>query len=178
MNSAETDKEILRIKGHYFEKYGDEIDPWEARFYNETRENNLQVLEQMKIAIEEMHLAGTSIKGQVRNIQFNNWKPAFMYAFGKYFLIGFAVLIPVVYTINFIEKTKNVAAINAFYKENKEAILFKNLITNGEIIEKGEVNYLKLTPLKGHQLTIGEEYIFDEKNNRVLVPLGNKEENP
>ena len=45
----------------------------------------------------------------------------------------------------------------------------------GEVIERDGVNYLVLRPAppKG-DVMIGEDYIYDHKNKRVLVPLGRK----
>lgn len=175
MKSEQIDKEIIRIRGHYFEKYGEEMDPWEARLHHESEEHYLKVENQIKIAIEEIIQARTAIKGQVRNVQFNNWKPAFTYAFGSHFLDGFAVLILVWFPIYFFLKLEKVKAINKFYAQYENTLLYKNLISKGAITKKDKVNYLILTPVKGTELTIGEEYIYDDDNKRVLVPLGKVE---
>jgi hypothetical protein len=169
---TEIDKDLLRIKGHFVEKYGEDMDPWEARFHYEAKENFKLLENQLRVSISEINSARNQIKGQIRSVHFHDWKEAFAYGFSKYLLFGISALILVIFPIYFYQKTKKVQAVNDFYDRFKNTLLYQNLISNGDITPKKGINYLILKPGQGNELTIGEDYIFDNANKRVLVPLG------
>lgn len=117
--NTQTDKELIRIKGHFLEKYGEDIDQWEARMHYEAKENFKLLEYQLKVSNTEINRARNEIKGQIQSVHFNNPKEAFYYGIGKNLWFGLAAIILTIAGIYFFNQYRfrklSKSKINYFY---------------------------------------------------------------
>ncbi len=104
--NTQTDKDLLRIKGHFLEKYGEDIDPWEARMHHEAKENFNSLVTEMENAKYEIQKARMAIKGPNKSIRFNDWKEALAYGLGRGFFAGVTLFFLLFFSLHYIENPK------------------------------------------------------------------------
>lgn len=172
MNSDQIDKDILRLRGHFMDKYGAEIDDWEARMHHEARENFKLLENQLRVSNAEINTARNEIKGQLQSVHFNNNKEAFYYGIGKNLWYGLSALVSTIAGIYFFNQYSKIKEVKNYLESDSNAFKYKNLISNAELLEVENRNYLVLKPSKRDIMIIGKHYQYDRIKNRILVPLG------
>lgn len=173
-NEQITKEELIRLKAKFTQKYGIEMDDWTAAMFNEVDEAKLTIEKFANAAIQEIVAAANTVKGQVKNVYFDNNYQAFWFGFGKLLIPSAVLLIASLlysyYKFSNQEFQEKREFVNAFPKTSD-----LRLFIQGAEIEKidGKLYVpLKIKPTKEGDIMIGQEYLFDEKNKRVLVPLG------
>jgi hypothetical protein len=168
-------EDLIRIQGAYRQKYGISMDDWSASVLYEIRENFGQLDGSVNRSIHHISQAAEAIKGSHKSVHFKSGKQAFVFGLGIFAPLAFALSMTSV--LYFWLKS------NSQDYERKQSIIdtYENvsdyvlLMQNGKIIEKDGANFLVLFPRpKKGDIKIGEEYVYDDANNRVLVPLGRK----
>jgi hypothetical protein len=175
MNSQEIDKELIRIKGHFLEKYGEDIDPWEARMHYEARENFKLLENQLKTSNDEISKARSIINGSIKQVHFRDNKQAFWFGFGKNLLFGLSGIIIIVFSISLIFFNNRYTSRVAFLAKYKNANSFEPILKNGILLNEQGVQYLILKINKSesiHKEDLGKKGWYDKKKLEVKVPLG------
>ncbi len=172
MKSEQIDKDILRLRGHFLNKYGAEIDDWEARMHHEAWENFKLLENQLKVSNAEINRARNEIKGQIQSVHFNTPKEAFYYGIGKNLWYGLAAIILTIAGIYFFNQYSKIKEVQQYLESDTNAFKYKKLISNAELLKVENKNYLILKYAKGEYMTIGKHYQLDRAKNRILVPLG------
>lgn len=81
-NRVETE-ELIRIKGHFMEKYGVSVDKFSSIILQEINEEFGKMNASLQISIVKIDEASLKIKGLVKHISFQNKWAAFWYAIGR-----------------------------------------------------------------------------------------------
>lgn len=169
-------RELLnRLNGKYGQKYGHLIDDWTSMVLEEIHENFAQLTRELRACKDEISAAKEKIKTSQRIVQLGSTRDAFYFGLGVAGPVCIAAIIVgllifwYAYTAEGFEKRKVI--IDTY----ENVIDYALLMQNGRIIEREGAKYLVLRPVpsKG-DIIIGEEYVFDQKNKQVLVPLGRK----
>lgn len=169
-------RELLnRLNGKYGQKYGHLMDDWTSMVLEEIHENFAGLTSEIKSCTQAISQAQKKIKTSQRAVHFGSTREAMFYALGVTAPAAIAATIISIlifwyaYTEERFQKRRSI--IDA-YENVSDYVL---LMQGGQVIERDGVNYLVLRPApsKGNMM-VGEDYIYDHKNKRVLVPLGRK----
>ena len=83
MENRINSKELIRIKGHFQEKYGYEMDTFSSTILSEINQEFEKINTEMKAITLEINEASSKINGSIQHIQFTKSKVAFWYAAGS-----------------------------------------------------------------------------------------------
>jgi hypothetical protein len=93
MENRISSKELIRIKGHFQEKYGYEMDSFSSTILSEINQEFERINTEMKAITLEITEASSKINGSIRHIQFTKSKVAFWYAAGSNMPKSIAIII-------------------------------------------------------------------------------------
>jgi len=168
-------EELNRIRGRYLEKYGKLMDNWSPMLFYEIHENFAQLDTRVKASIEQISKAAEAIKGSHKSVHFKDDRQAVFFGLGIAAPSALAVMLVCILIFWYATSSQD-------YKQKRQLIdAYENvsdyvlLMQHGEIVHKDGVKYLLLRPVpKKGDIFIGKEYIYDQANKRILVPLGRK----
>ncbi len=83
MENRISSNELMRIKGHFQEKYGYEMDTFSSTILSELNQEFEKINSEMKAITLEINEARSKINGSIKHIQFTKSKVAFWYAAGS-----------------------------------------------------------------------------------------------
>ncbi|WP_439559257.1 hypothetical protein [Dyadobacter sp.] len=175
----EVNQEYLnRIKGRYTEKYATVMDDWTAIILHEVneavallrRENSSKLSE----SIQEISAASEKIRGQVHQVRFDNKQQAFFYGLGNHLLYGLTGILGICSIIWIYTTQTDFSEKREFVNQHPAVEKFQSIYLNGKTINQDGYEFLVVEPIEGDKVEFARNYLYDKKNNRVLVPIRRK----
>ena len=168
-------EELTRIMGNYAKKYGSNIDEWSAMVLHEIDQSFLSVDQSLHRSIEAVQKAVSTIRDNQKTIQFHGTREAFHFGLGITLPVSVVCALVSILIFWFVYRDEKFQRIQRLVDTYKNAPDYALLMQNGEILERDGTKFLVLKPIpKMGDVFIGREYIYDQKNKQVLVPLGRK----
>jgi hypothetical protein len=93
MENRISSNQLMRIKGHFQEKYGYEMDTFSTTILSELNQEFEKINTEMKAITAEINEASSKINGSIKHIQFTKSKVAFWYAAGSNMPKSIAIII-------------------------------------------------------------------------------------
>lgn len=151
------------------------MDDWTSMVLEEIHENFAGLTSEIRSCTQAISQAQTKIKTSQRAVHFGSTREALFYALGISAPTAIAATIISILVFWYAYTEERFQKRRSIIDTYENVLDYVLLIQGGEIIERDGVNYLVLRPApsKGSMM-IGEDYIYDHKNKRVLVPLGRK----
>jgi hypothetical protein len=172
----EVNQEYLnRIKGRYTAKYATVMDDWTAIILHEVNEavallrrENSSILAE---SIQEISAASEKIRGQVHQVRFDNKQQAFFYGLGNHLLYGLTGILGICSIIWIYTTEKDFSEKREFVNQHPSIEKFQNIYLNGKTISQDGYEFLVVEPVEGDKVEFARNYLYDKKNNRVLIPI-------
>lgn len=157
-------EQMMRLQGHYQQKYGVRLD--------ETVTSILCEIEQMGVKnINTMQSVSENIKEQVKVIRFENSHQAFWYALGKFGITGMSLSIVIILGWIYFTNLNQYQEITRLISQYPTFQQYVQLMKAAQTTTTTQGTFLVLKPSNRTQMMVGKSYIYHKKDNLIYVPI-------
>ncbi len=174
---SKVSKEILtKIKGQFSAKYGIEMDDWSAMVMTEITQRFLLLSHSVDKSVTNIDEAAKSIRGKVHQITFKSKQEAFGLGLGFSAPIAGGCVVVALLIFWYKTTTEDYRQLKRIAESYENVRSYQILMQNGEIVQREGQYFLTLTLANrgAGDMLIGQEYVFDGRTKRILIPLGRK----
>jgi hypothetical protein len=171
-----TKEQLTKLKGEFASKFGYEMDSWSTMVMFQISEGFSHLSTMVDKSIGQLDEAAKGIKGKVHQINFRTDQEAFKFGLGISAPVASTCGLIAVLIFWYKSTTEDYRQLKRIAEAYENVRSYQILMQNGEIVQREGQYFLTLTLAnKGAgDMLIGQEYVFDGRTKRILIPLGRK----